>query len=83
MRLHIQLRHSGLEPESSRRASALRETPFSPRTWDGWIPAQGRNDGKLGAFVNAAPLASDYPSSLPVILRYPCHRTCGSWSRRA
>ncbi|QCL88130.1 hypothetical protein YA62_002095 [Agrobacterium sp. LC34] len=39
------VRHSGPEPESSRRASARRNDSFSPRTWAGWIPAQGRNDG--------------------------------------
>ncbi|HBT69874.1 MAG TPA: hypothetical protein DEB63_18615 [Agrobacterium sp.] len=31
--------------ESSRRASAWRRESFSPRTWAGWIPAQGRYDG--------------------------------------
>ncbi|AXO68192.1 hypothetical protein B0909_24710 [Rhizobium rhizogenes] len=39
------LRHAGLDPASSRRASARREEFFSPRTWAGWTPDLVRGDG--------------------------------------
>ncbi|PTV74008.1 hypothetical protein DBL06_15245 [Agrobacterium pusense] len=69
-RYHRLLRglHSGLEPESSRHASARRESPCGPRTWAGWIPAQDRNDGWKVTDASKRSSLSYPPTRLPHIL---------------